>query len=181
MFFFERTIHHRAHTYETSIDEPHELSGGGVVLNVLTYADNQEFFDLYAGIAVHGQLWESPILPNETAECFTKRIVSRCEMLWTIRLADCPTKVIGDCALHHWNRETHEIEFGGSLLPTFWGKGIMAAALALVAAFAATSYGVKVLRCNTSSTNHNARRFAEKMGFKPLRQSDSTVLLSKFL
>jgi len=184
MFFFERTIHRPMPAYTTQIDESSELSDGGVLLKVLTYADNQAYHKLYGEITKivnHNYFSAPPISPDETAECFAKRIVSMCEMLWTIRLADYPTAVIGDCALHHWDRETHEIEFGGSLAPTYWGNGIMAAAFSLVAAFAKTTYAIKTLRCRTPSTNHNARRFAEKMGFNLFQLSDSTILLRKTL
>lgn len=184
MFFFERTIYRHTPAYTPQIDEPRELSAGGVLLKVLTHADNQAYYKLYAEIAeiaLPNSFSEPPIQPNETAESFAKRIVSMCEMLWTIRLANYPTTIIGDCALHHWDRETHEIEFGGSLAPAYWGSGIMAAAFGLVVAFAKTTYGVKALRCSTSSTNHNARRFAEKMGFNLLQLSDNALLLRKAL
>ncbi len=184
MFFFERTIHLHTPAYRIQADEPHELSDGRVLLKVLTYSDNQAYYKLYkeiAEIAVDNYFSEPPIQPNETAECFAKRIVSMCEMLWTIRLVSYPNTVIGDCALHHWDRETHEIEFGGSLAPAYWGSGIMASAFKLVAAFAKTNYSIKALRCTTSSTNHNARRFAEKMGFNLLQLSENAVLLKKTL
>lgn len=184
MFFFERTIHRHTPAYTTQNDESLELSDGSVILKVLTYADNLTYYRLYreiTEIAAHNYFSDPPILPNETAECFTRRIVSMCEMLWTIRLANYPTAVIGDCALHHWDRETQEIEFGGSLVPAYWGNGIMAAAFKLVAAFAKMTYSIKAMRCTTPFTNHNARRFAEKMGFDFLQLSDNAILLRKTL
>lgn len=178
MFFLERTIYRRTARKVAQIDELHALSGSGVELHVLTCADNQALYDLYTEIATYNDYpLESPILPDETAECFAKRIVSTCEMFWTIRLTDNPTAIVGECALHHWNRETCEIEFGGSLSPSYWGNGIMAAAFQLVATFAKRSYGIKAIRCSTSSANHHARRFVDKLGFKPLRLSDNDTFL----
>jgi len=83
--------------------------------------------------------------------------------------------------LHHWDRNNHEIEFGGSLVPAYWGNGIMAAAFRLVAAFAKMTYSINAMRCTAPLTNHNARRFAEKMGFDLFRLSDNAVLLRKTL
>src|SRR5690606_24116893 len=177
MLFFERTPYRRTAMDVAQIDESHALSGNGVELHVLTHADNHALYNLYAELAAYDGSSESAIQPDETAECFTKRVVSMCEMLWTIRLTDNPGTVVGDCALHHWNRETREIEFGGSLAPSYWGNGIMAAAFQLVATFAKRSYGIKAIRCSTSSANHHARRFVDKLGFKPLRLSDNDTFL----
>jgi len=138
MFFFERKIYQRAPTHPL-VDEPIALSDGKVLLKVLTHADNQAFFQL------QGEISEIPA--NETAECFAKRMVSLCEMLWTIRLVEHPDAIIGHCALHQWNRDLHEIAFGGSLISAHRGQGILAAALELVTAFAKTTYAVNTLCC----------------------------------
>ena len=177
MLFFERTPYRRTAMDVAQIDESHALSGNGVELHVLTHADNHALYNLYAELAAYDGSSESAIQPDETAECFTKRVVSMCEMLWTIRLTDNPGTVVGDCALHHWNRETREIEFGGSLAPSYWGNGIIGAAFQLVATFAKKSYDITAMRCSTSSSNYPACRFAEKMGFDPLLPSGNHIRL----
>lgn len=45
--------------------------------------------------------------------------------IWTIRLKNQPEKIIGVCALHHWNKIKKDIEIGGTLLPEYWGKNMM--------------------------------------------------------
>lgn len=181
MFFLERLIHRLAPTYVIQNDSPPELSDDGVLLKVLTHADNEAYYQLYTDIDNHASVPLISIRQSETAAYFTKRIVSSCEMLWTIRLADTPNLVIGDCALHHWNRDTSEIEIGGSLTPAYWGSGIMAAAFLLVTEFAKTTYNIKALRCTTSPSNRNACRFAEKMGFDSYQLANDEIHFRKIV
>jgi len=61
-------------------------------------------------------------LANKTSTEFTRRIISLCEFIFTIRSKENPDRIVGDCALHHWNKETNEIVIGGSLYPEYWGK-----------------------------------------------------------
>jgi len=182
MFFIERTMRQRHRlTRINQDDESPVLSGNGLLLKVLTHSDANAFFDLYSCLDMHNASWSPTIKARETQERFAERIVSACEMIWTIRLAESPDAIIGDCALHHWNRPTNEMELGGSLLPAFWGHGIMATAFPLVSAFAKNVYGVNTLKCTTSIANHRAIRFAEKMGFKRLTGSKSAITFSKEL
>ncbi|WP_257666147.1 GNAT family N-acetyltransferase [Parapedobacter tibetensis] len=157
-----------------SIGKTAVLSNSKVVLNVLTYADAEPFFRLYSNPELY-DADECPIQSGDTPESFSLRIVARCEMVWTIRLATCPDAIIGDCALHHWDSENAEIEFGGSLLPEFWGQGIMPSAFQSVIAFAKEEYGVKSVVSHTLTGNQKAIRFANKMGFKQVTVSDGHI------
>lgn len=179
LFIIDRMGRSNRHKLIDIADEALTLSDENVALKVFNHSDMAAFFDLYMQIA--NQFDEPPIQSDDTPDNFAQRIASACELIWTIRVTSRPDVVIGDCALHHWDRQQHEIAFGGSLMPEYWGRGIMASALQLVSAFAKTAYGVKAFHCTTSSTNHKAIRFAEKMGFDRIAQSDHTVSLKKII
>ena len=175
MIFDVHPVRHSSGISWPDLYETHTLSDQRLELTVLTHNDAADFFDLYC----HTQ--EKAIKSGEDAEQFAVRIAASCEMIWTIRLCCYPHSIIGDCALHDWDKDTEEIAFGGSLIPKYWGQGIMAAAFHLVATFAGEFYQVKSIKCTTSPANRQARRFAEKLGFKQCGITADTVLLKKKL
>lgn len=155
------------------------LSNDKVVLKVLTQADATSFFQLYACEKPHQQLRPCPLMPDDTAESFALRTAAACELIWTIRLVNTPTQIIGDCALHHWEKDKDILEFGGTLLPIFWGQGIMRAAFQSVAQHSVETYNARSLACTTTTQNNQANRFAEKMGFSPITIRDNTIRWEK--
>jgi len=165
MFFLERVVRRCPRSFPIQAEQAPQLTGHRVVLNVLTCADNESYYALYASIDAYARVSERVLRPNETPDAFAMRIVSRCDMLWTIRLIDKSDEIVGDCALHKWDKNTGTIAFGGALIPTFWGQGIMAEAFQLIADYAKTVYSINSLRCSVSPVNSNALRFAQKMGF----------------
>lgn len=142
-----------------------KLSNKKVTLHHLTERDAAIFYKIYTHPALTVNFDESPVLPNETATEFTKRISSFCNYIFTIRPTDQPNLIIGDCALHHWDKENKEIEIGGSLFPEYWGKGYMQAAFELLTEFARQELGVKTLIGTTKTRNTQAIRLVEKMGY----------------
>ncbi|HEY0667967.1 MAG TPA: GNAT family N-acetyltransferase [Sphingobacteriaceae bacterium] len=141
------------------------LSNNKVILHNLSVEDADSFYKIYTHPALTVNFDESPVLSNETATEFTERISSLCDYIFTIRPTDQPNLIIGDCALHHWDKENKEIEIGGSLFPEYWGKGYMQAAFELLSEFAKQQLGVKILIGATKTTNSQAIRLVEKMGF----------------
>ena len=123
---------------------------------------------------------EFPFLPNETPEQFTERILAACNFIWTIRSLAHPEVCIGECALHHWNQETKSIQIGGSLLPDYWGQGLMQAAFLLLMEVA-NNLGVKVMVGLTQTNNLKAIRLVEKMGFEQVEVENGVVRLEKVL
>ncbi|MBD0254631.1 MAG: GNAT family N-acetyltransferase [Cytophagales bacterium] len=153
------------------------LSDDKVLLKKLTLADAAFFYSLYCRPGLAEPVGESPFLPNETPVQFTGRIISLCAYSWTIRPVRQPDLLIGDCALHHWNRDTHEIEIGGSLLPGYRGQGFMQAAFGLIIPVAGEALGVKTVLGSTNTGNLSAIRLVEKMGFvKSFAGADQTIL-----
>lgn len=112
---------------------------------------------------------------------FTNRILAVCERLYTIRLDPEPDVIIGDCALHHWDKAARTIEMGGSLLPAYWGKGYMAAAFSQLEVVAQKDFDVLALIAKTEVSNQNAIRFAEKFGFSRRAATGEDVVLIKHL
>lgn len=152
-----------------------------VLLLPLTNNDSDRFYELYSHPQLTANFDESPFLLEETPEEFTRRIESVCEFIFTIRLKDDPSVIIGDCALHHWNKQSKEISIGGSLFPEYWGKGYMQAAFELLISLAKQELGIKTLLGQTQTRNTKAIRLVEKMGFVKWRVEDQETLLRKEL
>ena len=160
-------------------DDAPTLSNDEVVLKVLTQADAAAFFRLYSCEKSHNHGGNCPVMPDDTPESFALRIVAACELIWTIRRVGDPAVIIGDFALHHWEKENATIEFGGTLLPTYRGQGIMRAALQLVTQHSIKQYQINSLACTTATQNTNAVRFAEKMGFTMINVKEHTIRWEK--
>lgn len=149
-----------------------------IILKEMSVKDSDSFYRLYFGD-------ESAIQDQTTKEehmnpvQFTEHILSLCEKLYSIRTVENENIVIGDCALHHWNQEENKIEIGGSLLPEYWGKGIMSAAFELLIALAKEKYHVNVLVAKTEISNLKALKFAKKLGFQKMSNEGDIIILEK--
>lgn len=149
-----------------------------IILKEMSVKDSESFYRLYFED-------ESAIKDQTTNEehtnqvQFTEHILSLCEELYSIRTVENEHIIIGDCALHHWNQEEKKIEIGGSLLPKYWGKGIMSAAFELLIALAKEKYQVNVLVAKTEITNLKALKFAEKLGFQKMSNDGDSIILEK--
>lgn len=149
-----------------------------IILKEMSVKDSESFYRLYFED-------ESAIQDQTTNEGhtnpvqFTEHILSLCEELYSIRTVENEHIIIGDCALHHWNQEEKKIEIGGSLLPKYWGKGIMSAAFELLIALAKEKYQVNVLVAKTEITNLKALKFAEKLGFQKMSNDGDSIILEK--
>jgi ribosomal-protein-alanine N-acetyltransferase len=158
-----------------------KLSGDnpGIVLKEMSVKDCDPFYRLYftenESAGQHLEIGDKNMNPKQFAE----HIMSLCNELFTIRTVYNNNIIIGDCALHHWSEAENKIEIGGSLLPQYWGKGIMATAFQLLIQFAKEKYNVQVMVAKTDSTNHKALKFSEKLGFKKVGNEGDTIILEK--
>ncbi len=142
--------------------------------------DNADFiYALYSHPQLAEYFDESPFIQNETPLLFTKRISSHCAYIFTIRPADQPNLIMGECALHHYNQQKRAIEIGGSLLPEFWGQGFMQSAFELLTTIAKQELGVETLIGQTNARNYRAIRLAEKMGFEKQPSGNGSVTMRK--
>ncbi len=149
------------------------------MLNNLTVKDAGFFYKIYTHPALTVNFDESPFLQNETPTEFAERIISICEYIFTIRPTDKPNLIIGDCALHHWDKQKEEIVIGGSLFPEYWGKGYMQAAFELLTEIAKRELGVKALLRPTKTRNTKAIRLVEKMGFIKHQADEQDTIMRK--
>ncbi|WP_312365691.1 GNAT family N-acetyltransferase [Sphingobacterium sp.] len=149
-----------------------------IILKEMSVKDSESFYRLYFedDSAIQDQTTnEGHTNPVQ----FTEHILSLCQELYSIRTVENEHIIIGDCALHHWNQEEKKIEIGGSLLPKYWGKGIMSAAFQLLIALAKEKYQVNVLVAKTEITNLKALKFAEKLGFQKMSNDGDSIILEK--
>jgi ribosomal-protein-alanine N-acetyltransferase len=158
-----------------------EYSNEKVILRHLSLDDADFFYDIYSHPLLTVSFDESPFLPNETPVAFTERIISQCECIFTIRLSQDSQRVIGDCALHHWSKETKEIIIGGTLYPEYWGQNIMRSAFDLLTNIAKEELGVQILLGPTKTRNLKAIRLVEKMGFKKFKVDETDTIMKKVL
>jgi ribosomal-protein-alanine N-acetyltransferase len=155
------------------------LSSGKVVLENVTVKDADIFYKIYAHPALIVSFEERPFLQNETPRDFTERIISLCDFIFTIRPTDNPQLIIGDCALHNWDKQKKEIVIGGSLFPEYWGRGYMQAAFELLTEIAKVELGVKALLGITKTRNTKAIRLVEKMGFAKHQIDEQDTVMRK--
>ena len=153
-----------------------EYSEGNILLRPLSIKDAKGFYQLYAS-----QNNETCNQAAETPIEFTERILSASDCIFTIRTIENSLEIIGDCALHHWNKEKSEIEIGGTLLSAYWGKGIMATAFQILIDIAKQKYFVSRLIAKTEITNSKALKFARKFGFRKIGITNQTVILKKII
>jgi len=152
------------------------LRKGNILLKQLSTEDALMFHRLYAGAEK-----DSDLRGSKTPLEFTQHIISLCNQIFSIRMGDDAENIIGDCALHDWNASRREIEIGGSLLPEYWGKGIMNTAFDLLIAWAQHQYAINTILAKTEIENKNAIKFALKMGFKQIKTEGATLVLAKYL
>lgn len=150
-----------------------------ILLKPLHIQEAAAFYDLYVQ---NGYIEKKPTQPQEylkVAKTFTQHILSLCQHVFTIRTMLNPQLVIGGCALHHWDAKKQEMEIGGTLLPAYWGKGIMREAFILLEDFVRKEYQIISLVAHTEVSNHKALRLAEKLGFTKTTLSGDTISLKK--
>jgi ribosomal-protein-alanine N-acetyltransferase len=150
-----------------------------VILEPLTDLDAEVLYGIYSHPMLIANLGERAFLPEETPLEFTRRMVSLCNLIFTIRLKEFPQRVVGDCALHHWKGEKHEVAIGGSLLPECWGKGLMQSAFELLTVIAKNELGATTLLAATGTGNHRAIRLLEKMGFRKNEVNEEDTVMRK--
>ncbi|WP_448138014.1 GNAT family N-acetyltransferase [Sphingobacterium siyangense] len=149
-----------------------------IILKEMSVKDSESFYRLYfedESAIQDKTINEEHMNPIQ----FTDHILSLCEELYSIRTVENEHIIIGDCALHHWNQEEKKIEIGGSMLPKYWGKGIMSVAFELLIALAKEKYQVNVLVAKTEITNLKALKFAEKLGFQKMSNDGDIIILEK--
>jgi len=150
-----------------------------IILQKLTIEDAVVFDNTYARPELFWKININDVIDNESAEDFTKRMLWLCKYVYTIRLRSDPTKVIGSCVLYNWNKKKKEIFFGGSLLPEFWGKGIMPSAFNQMVEMAKYCLGASFIKICIQINNQPATRMVEKLGFFNASKEDDLITYTR--
>lgn len=138
---------------------------GDILLNPLTIDAADEVFALFSNSKVISGYDNPPIEAEETAMVFTYRIIKGSNAIWRVSLTKKPQELIGICALHNYDANKRTIEIGGTLLPAYWNKNIMAIAFERIIKYAVVNFNLKKIGAKTSPTNIQAIRLVSKLGF----------------
>jgi len=180
-------FHYNRHTYIYKayqylyflIQLPHvmnDLRSSLLHLQSLTLADADFVYQLYTNDLVCQSYESPPISSKEESVPFIQRITQPDCFVFLIGLLP-DRQPAGVCALHHWNKTKETIEIGGTLLPDYWGRGIMKETFRLLLSFAYETLGVKSVLANTQTTNIKAIRMATKLGFQKIHTKGSETTL----
>src|SRR5262245_28334780 len=102
------------------------------VLRAITLEDAPEIFRLYTIPEVTRYLphlrMTSPDEAVQKVERYQAAFQKQESFAWAVSLRG-QSQMIGTCVLHHLNLPNHRAEIGYSLLPEWWGKGVMSEAI----------------------------------------------------
>lgn len=96
---------------------------------------------------------------------FREKLVSGEGMRWGICQAD-NDMLIGTCGLDHISKTHYKAEIGYDLLPVYWGKGIMTAALGLLLQHAFEELGLNRIEAVVDPGNKLSIQLLERLGFQ---------------
>ncbi len=152
-----------------------------LLLLPLTVADADAVYRLYSDPVVCQHYAYRPIERRADTEDFIRRVTAGGNRVWSIRRRRAPGTMIGDCALHDWDEATGSLEIGGALLSEHWGKGLMQEAFTALIDWARTQWPVRAVIGRTASTNRQAVRLVEKLGFVLMEEDGHETVLRKVL
>jgi len=150
-----------------------------LLLSEITLNDTEAIYTIYSNPKVIEYYTDAPIAGEEDTVNFISRITSGDNIICSIRLKETPDIIIGDCALHDWNHDTNTVEIGGSLLPDYWGKGIIAEAFSALIDYAEKEMKVHTITAKTQRHNRQAIRAVKKLGFTVINMNEKETVLSK--
>lgn len=151
------------------------LSDGKLLLKPISLSDNQVVYDLFNDPKVIESYGDQLIPIPEAAEEFISEISQNGNRVWTIRFKSDVHRVIGICALHHWNKKDKTIEIGATLHSDYWGKQITGEAFRILLSFLEERLDVRQVIGKTTPTNINAMRLIQKLGFERCRTHEAEV------
>ncbi len=156
------------------------LSSNAILLRKLSIEDAQVFDNIYTRPELSGKINDdTQHTHDDDAEGFTRRMLWLCKFIYTLRLKDKPSEVVGSCVLYNWNKKRKEIYFGGSLLPQYWGKGMMSVAIGHMVEMAKYCLGAEKLNIALKKNNANGIRMAEKLGFTRSETNNDLFIYSR--
>lgn len=156
------------------------FSHNSIVLKKLSIEDAQVFDDIYARPELSGKInYDDEHGEDEDAHQFTKRMLWLCKFIYTMRFKDDPNEVVGSCVLYNWNKKRKEIYFGGSLMPRYWGNGLMSLAFNQMMEMAKYCLGAERIKIALAKDNTKGIKMAEKLGLSVADTIDNLLIYSK--
>lgn len=152
-----------------------------LLLSEITLNDAEAIYAIYTNPKVIEYYNDAPIAGEEDTVNFISHITEGDNLIFGIRMKESPDTIVGDCALHDWNPETKTIEIGGSLLPQFWGKGIITEAFNALLQYARNERQINTVLAKTNRHNKQAIRAIKKLGFAvSSTKNEETILCKKY-
>ena len=145
------------------------LSSERLLLKELTTADAIAVYTIYSNPDFIKQYEGNPIPEFAETVPFIEKITSNGNYVWNIRLRDDHEKIIGVCALHDFNAQEAAIEIGGTLLPEYWGQGIMPDAFNLLCENAANELKAEKMIGRTLTPKQSSYRVGGEIRIRKTR------------
>lgn len=110
--------------------------------------------------------------PHEQLEQTAKQIATiheayenRSMLCWAAILRD-GNEIIGTCGYNRFEKENLRAEFGGSLDPTYWGKGLAQEAVEAILDYGFKGLNLHAIEAKIVPQNRGAKFILEKLGFQ---------------
>ncbi len=146
-----------------------------LLLRKICKADTPAIFDIFSREEVTEHYDCHPFTDESQASNWVNWNISNYEgkghkgFRWAISLLDKPERLVGSCGIHSVNSNFHSLEVGYELHPNFWGKGIVAEAVAAVIKHCFThDFPVRMNRitATTDIVSPQSISVLSKLGFK---------------
>jgi len=155
-----------------------QLETTHVLLRALTLNDAGDLLQIYADSEVTRYLGQRPYRSIEDARALIREAGASYHTGVSIDwgLVDRQAnRVIGKCRLYGWGMERRQAELGYTLARAYWGRGLMAEAVAAVITFGFETMQLQQLEARTYLANRRSVRLLERFGFKPKGAWSATV------
>tara|TARA_R110000744_G_scaffold244054_1_gene360939 strand:+ start:33 stop:602 length:570 start_codon:yes stop_codon:yes gene_type:complete len=152
-----------------------------IQIKPLTLKDSEAVYDLFSNKKVLKSYLERPIKEKSLTSGFIRRITSEGNWTWKIYQENKPESFLGICGLHHLDKKNRTIEIGGTLMPNYWGKGIMKQTFEFIIEIARKDMEINRVIAKTSTRNKQAIRLVEKLGFTITKSNETETHLLKTL
>ena len=146
----------------------------------LTLMDEEEVYELFNNDLVLQSYPVKPIDTREQTPAFIRRITTDGCWSWKITPLE-GSDLIGICSVHHLDEVNKTIEIGGTLLPQYWGKGVMGSAFEIIIERAQMDFKVEKVIGRTLSSNIQAIQLVKKLGFELVSTGGKETVLTKRL
>ncbi len=138
------------------------------LLRAIQTEDASAILRLFGSPEVNRYLGRPPMASLEEAtrrtEMFQRNFAEQSGLVWAITLRD-QSELIGNVLLWNLSKPHFRAELGYSLMPEWWGHGVITEVVTAVIGFAFNAMGLHSLQAVIDPNNQASRRVLEKQGF----------------